>query len=193
MNRQTITVTAVAVIALSTAVGCSNRANNGATIATQADTDQQQQTYGRTQPMPRFNWSQYRQTVIDVETAEAQGTATTSFFYNQGVDHPVFTCPSIGFPVPITSQLTNPQQITYGNNPGGGTTAGVVGQAEPNGTFTGDSSGTFVTCVKPDGEKWYKYWEGYVGTDGGPAHWDQSSKTEVLDGPSSIKVVEQPK
>jgi len=60
------------------------------------------------QPVPQFDWSQIRQTLIDAQTAQAEATQTTSFFFNLGVVDPVFSCPSIGFPVAGTSQLTNP-------------------------------------------------------------------------------------
>jgi hypothetical protein len=192
MNRKN-TTTGIVIIAATAAVlaGCSSRQGSTSTIADSERTNQDLAILQRVQPIPQFPWSQYRQTIIDVETAEANGTATTSFFYNQGVDHPIFSCPSIGFPVPITSQLTNPDQIQYGNRPGGGNDAGVVGQAEPNGTYTGDSTGTYVTCIGPTGAKYYKYWEGFVGTDGGPAHFDPASKTEVLDGPATVSVKEK--
>lgn len=167
--------------------GCS-RGNSSSVVNDQKATNNQLDVYQKNQPVPQHTFSQYRQTVIDVENAEVDGTATTTFFFNQGVESPIMACPSLGFPVAVTAQLTNPGQITYGNHPGGGTDAGVVGQAEPNGVYTGDSSGTYVTCVAPDGSRFYNYWEGFVQTVGGPAHWDKASTDIVLDGAPTVKV-----
>lgn len=131
------------------------------------------------QPIPVFDRSEYRNTLITVENAEARGVATTSFFFNQGVKDPIFVCPSLGFPIPSTAQLTNPQQPIWKN--GYHEYSGVtVGQMDPTGVYTGDSTGTYVECVSPQGTKYAKYWEGFVDTIGGPAHWDGNS--EVLDG-----------
>jgi hypothetical protein len=131
------------------------------------------------QPIPNFDFSQLRATLIAIENAQAHGVATTSFFYNQGVKAPVFSCPSIGFPIPTTAQLSNPWQIQWGSN-----SSGVVGQMEPTGVYNGDSSGTYVECVSPSGKQYAKYWEGYVSTIGGAAHFDGNQ--EVLDGEPTV-------
>jgi hypothetical protein len=148
----------------------------------QKETNSQMQKYQAAQPVPQYDWSQYRQTLIDAQNAQVTGVATTTFFFNQGSAEPFKSCPSIGFPVPITSQLTNPDQtINHGND-------GIapVGQAEPNGTYTGDSSGTYVVCVEKGGAKVVDYWEGFVETEGGPAHFDNASKQIVLDGNPTV-------
>lgn len=138
--------------------------------------------YQANQPIPQSDYSQYRQTAIDVENAQIHGVATTTFFYNQGNPNPIKSCPSVGFPVSSTSQLTNPQQITSD----GRAHYGVIGQLEPNGTYTGDSAGTYVVCVDPKGLKYISYWEGFVETEGGPAHWDNNLHQIVLDGEPTV-------
>lgn len=148
----------------------------------QTQTDDQLKRYQANQPIPKFDRSQFRQTAIDVESAQVHGVATTTFFFNMGVEHPVKVCPSLGFPMPSTAQLTNPEQALWGAN-GAATT---VGQQEPNGVYTGDSSGTYVVCVAPNGTKYISYWEGFVHTEGGPAHWDNASKMIVLDGAPTV-------
>ena len=98
----------LAVLTIFALSSCSESANyNDA-----KSTNDQQITYQNNQPVPKFDWSQYRQTVIDVETAEVNGVVTTTFMMNFGAD-PISSCPSIGFPVASTAQLTNPEQITY--------------------------------------------------------------------------------
>lgn len=167
------------------AVAACTASNNDSINKDQAATNQQLDRYQANQPTPAFDWSQYRQTVIDVETAQVHGVATTTFFFNQGVQRPIKVCPSIGFPVATTSQLTNPDQlVARGYN--STTIDGVVGQQEPNGVYTGDSSGTYVVCVAPNGTKYVTYWEGFVHTEGGPAHWDDKADVIVLDGPPTV-------
>ena len=66
------------------------------------------QSLDTNQPIPHYNYSQIRQTLIDAETISANGTQTTSFFFQMGDPDPVFTCPSLGMPVANTAQLSNP-------------------------------------------------------------------------------------
>lgn len=161
--RKAAVALAAAVITAASLAACTHNNNSGAATDQQL-VNSQLNTYNRVQPIPRFNYSQYRETLIKVEEAEANGVATTTFFYNMGSNKPVKSCPSIGYPIASTSQLTSPDQAQWGS--GGGV---PVGQMEPNGVFTGDSSGTYVTCVLADGERRIDYWEGWVETEGGPA------------------------
>jgi hypothetical protein len=149
--------------------------------ADQNNTNTQLNTYQKNQPAPNQPYSQYRQTVIDVENAQIHGVATTTFFFNLGTPKPIKSCPSIGFPVPTTAQLTNPDQLV-----GGDSRNGVIAQQEPNGVYTGGSSGTYVICVAPAGTRYVSYWEGDVQTEGGAAHWDSASGAIVLDGAPSV-------
>lgn len=126
--------------------------------------------YQANQPAPTGDvFSQYRQTAIEVENAQIHGVATTSFMFNQGDRKPHAQCPSIGFPMASTTQLTQ----------------GDI--AEANGTYTGQSTGTYVVCVAPNGTGYVDYEEGFVHTVGGPAHWDDNLGI-VLDGPPTVKV-----
>lgn len=177
--HRTIAATAVLAAVIVAAVGCSD--SNSATDADKKTSEGQLDIYQKNQPIPFSTWSQYRQTLTDVELAQIHGVATTSFFFNQGATQPYKSCPSIGFPVASTSQLTNPQQAVWGHQ--SGTT---IGQLEPNGTFTGDSTGTYVVCVAPNGIKYISYAEGFVHAEGGPAHWDTNLKLIVDDGAPTV-------
>lgn len=139
--------------------------------------------YEANQPIPQSDFSQYRQTLLDVEQAQIHGVATTTFFYNMGSNVPVKSCPSLGYPVASTSQLTNPEQITRATT---NSSYEVIPQLEPNGTYTGDSSGTYVACVSPTGQPYVSYWEGSVETEGGAAHYDSASSQIVLDGAPTV-------
>lgn len=134
------------------------------------------------QPVPSFSWSQIRQNLIEITEAQAETTQTTSFFFHMGVAAPVASCPSIGFPIPSTAQLTNPSQVIRA--PGDG--SAVISQVEQTGIYTGDSSGTYVMCVDAQGEAYAFYWEGYVAAISGPAEWSSDSNRVELIGDSSF-------
>jgi hypothetical protein len=173
LRRATIICGALLAVVLLGAGSCDSAANKDRD-ASNAQLDK----YQHNQPIPNSDWSQYRQTIIDVENAQIHAVATTTFFFNQGTPKPIKSCPSIGFPVPTTAQLTNPQQAV-GNG-------AVIGQLEPNGVYTGDSTGTYVICIAPNGTKYISYWEGDVQTEGGPAHWDDAKAQIVLDGAPTV-------
>lgn len=162
----------IAALALLMVAGCDSAASNDKTV-----TDRQLQKYQQVQPVPQYDWSQYRQTVIDTQNAQANSVLTTTFMFNMGTADPIDTCPSVGFPVPSTAQLTSPDHTSNG---------AVISQSEPNGAYTGDSSGTYIVCVASDGTKYIDYWEGSVKTTGGPAHWDYDKHKVVLDGKPTV-------
>ena len=141
--------------------------------------------YQAVQPAPAFDWSQYRQTLIDVESAQVHGTLTTTFFFNQGVTDPVKSCPSIGFAVPSTAQLTAPEQVIYDEH-GNVTTQ----QIESSGVYTGDSSGTYVVCISSAGIRYVTYWEGFVETEGGPADWNTKTHSIETTGKPTVTTKE---
>ena len=137
------------------------------------------------QPLPQFNYSQKRANLTEIETAEAQGAQSTTFFFNMGVRDPIQSCPSIGAPIPTTTQLSNPQQLarTGGNN----SIDGVIGNMDPTGVYTGDSSGTYVLCIGGNGQPYANYWEGFVQTVFAPAVWDDATHQLKVTGPASFK------
>lgn len=181
-----ILITTAAVATVLTLAACSSPSTPDAAASDQKNSNTQLDRYQKNQPIPQSNYSQLRQTVIDAELAQIHGVATTTFFFNQGTPNPVESCSSIGFPVASTAQLTSPDQL-IGN--GGGTDrygTGVVSQQEPNGVYTGNSSGTYVICVAPNGTKYINYAEEYAHTVGGAAHWDKVQGTIVLDGAPTV-------
>lgn len=137
------------------------------------------------QPLPHFNYSQLRQNLKEIETAQANGVETTTFFFNQGVQDPISQCPSIGAPIPTTDQLSNPEQVITGGSSNG---YGMVTQSQmdPTGVYTGSSSGTYVMCVGADGKAYADYWEGYVQTVFGAAKWDKATHTVQMIGAPSF-------
>ena len=150
--------------------------------------------YNQVQPVPVWaQKSQIRQNLIEIEHAEAIGVQTTSFECGEqaGCDPthpPIKSCPSIGSPIPITDELTNPEQPLRDNsqplNNGGGNV--TVGEMDPNGIYKGAGSGTYVLCIRPGGAVEPAYFEGLVEVEYGPAQWEQG-KGIVDIGPPSFQ------
>lgn len=137
--------------------------------------------YLQAQPVPVFKWSQERATMIAIINARATTTATTTFFFNQGVKDPIMSCPSIGYPIASSTQLTNPDTEVGGQG-------AVVAQIDPPGVYTGDSTGTYVLCTASSGTRYPFYWEGFVATVGGDAVWDSAKGEAVMQGEPTVKV-----
>lgn len=131
----------------------------------------------KAQPVPMFKYSQYRQNLIEIVTAQAHATPTTTFFFNSGVKDPVYSCPSIGFPIPGTTQLTNPEQIEDRTN---GDV--VIPQVEPNGTFSGETTNTTTICRDANGRGYAVGWEGFTMPITGPAEWNAEKGVAELVG-----------
>ena len=179
MNRKTIAggIAAAAIAALSL-TACTQSGNAGQAAENQA---QQHDTTSlvNDQPIPHFNYSQIRQTLIDAETIAADGTQTTSFFFQMGLPDPVFSCPSLGMPVANTAQLSNPQQVVGTGN----SNAVTTGQMDPYGIYAPSAStGTYVICVNSSGAKYLQYWEGDVMTVTSAATWNKATHTITVSG-----------
>ena len=182
------TRTALAGLAVMAALGLSVA---GCSSSPSAPSGQQQENQAQSQdtgslvtdqPIPHFNYSQIRQTLIDAETISANGTQTTSFFFQMGDQDPVFSCPSLGEPVANTAQLSNPQQIVEDPYPTGGASV-PISQMDPNGIYSPSSStGTYVICVNSSGGNYLQYWEGDVMTVTSAATWDRTTHTIVVSG-----------
>ena len=96
---------------------------------------------------------------------------------------PWYQCPSRGYPIPATTQLTNPSRIDYSK----GGTPFVLPQAEPNGTFPGPTDGTYMQCVDTDGSLYSVYSEPPVLAFPFAVRWDPTQgfvKVNPTDRPS---------
>jgi hypothetical protein len=178
-NRNRIITVIIALALIFGLTACetgANKANNAdrKTAAVQLG------KYQKNQPVPVFDYSQLRQNAIEIETAQAKGTQTTTFFFNQGVQDPTDSCPSTGFPIPSTAQITNPEAKVERHDI-------TIPQIEANGIYTGDSTGTYIMCIDAHGEIYANYWEGFVRTVSGPAKWNQDTHQVELIGSSSFK------
>jgi hypothetical protein len=159
---------------------CTSSSQNAANNKDRATAARQLAGYQTNQPVPVFTYSQLRQNLIELETAQAQTTQTTSFFFNMGVADPTDSCPSIGFPIPSTYQLTNPESKVQRHDL-------TLPQIEATGVYTADTTGTYVICIDAQGRPYANYWEGFVKTVTGPAKWNAAAHQVELIGPPSFK------
>ncbi|MEK6443714.1 hypothetical protein [Pseudonocardia sp. T1-2H] len=185
-KRSRTLLLAGAVIVVSVLTGAASC--DGTSSGQKAENGQQAGITGQlvtNQPIPNIGYSQVRQNLIEIETAQAKGVLTTTFFFNQGVPDPIRTCSSIGVPIPNTASLSNPEQAI---SPYGGSSGTVtVGQMDPNGVYAPQSSsGTYVMCVDGSGKPVATYWEGYVETEFEPAVWDTATHSIKATGPATF-------
>ena len=137
-----LAVLAVAVLALG---GC-----NDSTSGDQSERDftaRSQQHFDVAQPPHQYDASQARANLIAAQDAMAEGANSWTVQTVPGVGI-TFQCPSVGMPIPFSTQITNPQKVAYDNN-GGNLT---LPQQEPYGLYTPDGvAATYANCVLPDG------------------------------------------
>ena len=96
--KKILTVGAV-VLAVAIFAGCNNsQGQNKAQDVAQREQNAVAtglQRMQKSQQVPTFDWSQVRQTLIDVETIQATGVATTSVGYSD-YGTLIWWCPSVG-------------------------------------------------------------------------------------------------
>lgn len=121
----------------------------------------------RNQPVPTLTYSMERQIVTETYLARNRKMATWTYTRDmQGRITEI--CPSMGYPIPYSTQLTNPSQLatTYANTKTGASNHsidGVIGNPEPTGLYPpAASEATLVSCVEPDGAVVPTYWEDRV-------------------------------
>lgn len=125
----------------------------------QAQTVNTQQTqYDRNQPIPSFDYSVERDAFIQIYKFRVNAISTYSIItypMATGQGALAYECPSIGYPIPADTQLTNPV-VAMGDSYQGS----VIDQAEPNGLFSSKNTvGTWVLCVLQDGTVYPVYTE----------------------------------
>ena len=127
-------------------------ANSNGTNQEQATVNAQQVQYNKAQPIPFYDYSLQRQALIDIYNSQNQNSQTWDVITSYSGQF-LFQCEAVGWPIPAAAQLSNPSQIAWSNS-GGATSwsSGVVGQAEPNGIYTGNTQGTYILCSRPDGK-----------------------------------------
>ncbi|HBK35257.1 hypothetical protein A2239_02420 [Candidatus Uhrbacteria bacterium RIFOXYA2_FULL_40_9] len=120
--------------------GCQMSANSERND--QVKVQQQQAQYAVGQPVPIFDWSLERDVAIQLYQARNDRVVTwTVWRSDTGIIEG--DCPSIGYPIPYDTSLTNPLQPMNGYSQGT-----AIEQAEPNGLFSSKNSiATWVRCI----------------------------------------------
>jgi hypothetical protein len=180
MKRILLAIVGLLAVAVLTAA-CSSPGTNSGTVQEQKSSNQSENAAERTLPAPVFSYSEGRWVLIEAEASIALGVQTTTFFFQQGDPNPYFSCPSIGYPVANTAQLTNPQKVIPDTNPGHpNSTSLTVGNMDPLQYYPPTSSqGTYVLCVDRQGKPYLNYSEPNVHTILGSAVWVPASGNTV--------------
>lgn len=127
------------------------------------DLEQSQQQSGniaivQNQPVPDLGgYSFERQVLIDTYLARNNNISTFAYMFTMD-GKIVEICPSMGYPIPYSTQLTAPEKLAGWTND-----TSVIPNAEPNGVYPpGDAAATLVQCVNSDGSVTPVYIEWYV-------------------------------
>lgn len=151
----------------------------------------------KNQPTPIYDWSLERHLLTKLYDARQRATTTFSYVQSDFTGKVLWSCPSIGFPIPYATQLTNPSKLDYRTIPasGGGyhVSDGVIPQAEPNGLYSpANSDATWVMCVNAKGKIVPRYEERKVSVSLIPLHEVNGSMVEV-DGADASFSIDNPK
>jgi hypothetical protein len=126
--------------------------HTGSVATEQGSVNAQQSQYNKVQPIPFYDYSLQRQALIDIYNSKNLNQQTWDVVTSYSGKF-LFQCEAVGWPIPADSQLSNPSQVVVGSGAGSSTYAyGVVGQAEPDGIYTGQTQGTYILCARPDGK-----------------------------------------
>jgi len=105
------------------------------------------------QPIPNLGGYSFERQVV-IETYAARNNTVTTYSYLMTLTGQIIEiCPSIGYPIPYSTQLTAPEKLAN-NRPEylASPDSSVIPQAEPNGLYPPDNAAaTLVQCVQPDG------------------------------------------
>lgn len=163
MRYLVIILVGIALGALLSTTGCEKRPPSSEEMDSRRVQEQQEQ-YAIAQPVPKFDYSLERDIVAQLYRARNERVATHTVWRGD-LSNIEGDCPSIGYPIPYDTSLTNPMQLQVRGVHRRATyhlIEGVVEQAEPNGIFASkNSTATWVRCVV-DGHDAPIYIEGKV-------------------------------
>ena len=129
---------------------------NDSDVKENNDVERQQGVYVKSQPVPFFEWSLERHLMIELYKARNNSVTTYSYVVSPYTGKILASCTSLGYPIPATTQLTNPQKLAWSDYHDSAT----LPQAEPNGLYTPSSThATWIMCLGPNGKIEPTYWE----------------------------------
>lgn len=137
--------------------GCSPVDNSN---SNSKETDQQARAVSSivdNQPIPDLGGYSFERQVV-IETYIARNNTITTYSYLMTLNGQIIEiCPSIGYPIPYSTQLSAPEKLAPNNlmTINGFSTSpenSVIPQSEPNGLYPPDNAAaTLVQCVQSDG------------------------------------------
>jgi hypothetical protein len=156
MNKRFILVSVFVAASVFGLAACAQGANSQEA----AQVSSQQDIYNKNLPVPTFQYSQERAALIQLYNQRVKGTLNTWTVWMSYSGVPLGMCASKGFPLPYSTELTNPSQVVNG----GSNYSGVaVGQMDPNGVYPSQNAlATWVMCLSPDGAVHPQYIETLV-------------------------------
>lgn len=137
-------------MALMIATGAADSCDDNSSDSKQSAAQEQILSEGTAQTgMPAIRNFRERKLLKSILEMRDQANLTTyTYTYAENTGKRLFLCNSIGFPLPYSTQYTNPSK-------GSGSAQGyivVLPQADPNGLFSPSSAeGTWVMCKNPNG------------------------------------------
>lgn len=137
--------------------------------------------YQAVQPRHFYLYSQDVNMMNAIMDARTKGVTTYSFFFNYGVQDPLYDCPSRSYPMPGDTELTNPDQIVTGG--ASSSYWGVsVGMIDPNGLYGSHATNsTYAMCIAPNGSLYLPYSEPIVfSVPFASATWDETRHRVVI-------------
>lgn len=135
-----------------------------------SDANTQLQIYSQNQSQEIYNYSVEREVLQSIVEARVKSTNTYTFFFAPMTPRPVFSCPSLGFPIAATAQATNPEQFIRGY--GGSYFDSPLPQIEPSGIYAPpDTDATYSVCLLDNGNVAPIYWEPNIASFPFPVVW----------------------
>jgi hypothetical protein len=134
-------------------VGCGE--DTSATTQQAKVVAKQDSIYDKGQPVPIFNWSLQRDLWIQFYRSQNDAAGTYSAIVSD-YGKPLFITQSIGYPIPMDTQLTNPLKLSTLwsstiNDKSSHAIDGVLMQSEPNGLYTSPNTNATI-IMTTDGE-----------------------------------------
>jgi hypothetical protein len=130
--------------------GCDDQQPASASAQEQTLVNNSYEQLLRNQPPPVFDYSLERRMLIETYKARQRATNTYSVVQSEFTGKVLWSCPSIGFPLPYATQLTNPDQVKRATSQG--IALAVIPQPEQNGLFPpAAAEATWVPCVDTKG------------------------------------------
>lgn len=159
LRKGKIFIVLALVISIGFMIGCDDGGSEG---ADRAIVNQQQEHYGKVQPLTFYDYSIPRDIVIQIYNVVTQESRNTYTVIETIMGQTKYHGPSLGYGIPADTSLTNPLRPAYSRVHNSGE---IIEQAEPNGLFSSkNTDGTWVLFLDTNGDVTPVYTEHKVTT-----------------------------